>query len=121
MRLVLMLLLLMPSLVQAQAGDRVAACCGRSDTGFRNNLPPMDSIRFEQQFRGRVRIPQTRTTRHEPEASYPPSFGIYTFEDGGYNPRTGTTPPGIKEWHLTDEGWPTNDLNRYFNSHFGEK
>ena len=83
MRVFLLLLLLMPSLVHAQDRDRVGVCCGRSDIGFRNNLPPIDSIRFGQQFSGRVRFPQTPTTRHEPEANYPPSFGFYTFEDGG--------------------------------------
>jgi hypothetical protein len=121
MRLLVMLLLLMPSLVYAQVGNGVAVCCGRSDMGFRNNLPPMDSIRFQQQSSGRVRFPQTPTTPHEPEASYAPPFGLYNLDEGGYNPGTGTTPPGIKEWHPTDEGWPTNDLPKYFNSHFGER
>ena len=49
MRLLLVLFLLMPSLAHAQLGDGVAVCCGRDDIGFRNNIPPLNSVRFGQQ------------------------------------------------------------------------
>ena len=50
MRVFLLLILLMPSLVHAQVMEEAGICCGRSDVGFRNNLPPWDSERFWQEF-----------------------------------------------------------------------
>ncbi len=43
-------------------------------------------------------------------------------DEGGYNPGTGTGAlPRLRIWNPTREGLPTNDIGKYFDSHFGEK
>ena len=118
----LTLLLLMPSVVHAQVRDGIAVCCGRQES-FRNYLPPIDSRRFTQQFGGRTRG-FSRPRAHEvlPESSYPIPFSLYNGEyeapdvSGVWSGRLPSEIPKIREWHPTDEGWPTNNLERYFNS-----
>ena len=104
MRVFLLLLLLMPALVHAQDGDGVAVCCGRSDVGFRNNLPPLDSVRFGQQFsQPDYGLQQSPPVEREAEATYPPSFGLYNLDEGGYDPGTGRhTVRPLRPWHETD-------------------
>jgi hypothetical protein len=120
MRVLLLLLLLMPSLVHAQVGDGVAVCCGattkrpdlpgRTD-GFAHNLPPLDSVRFGQQFRERdIQMQTVPETRHEAPSTYPPSFGLYNLDEGGYNPQTGihsVKPPKPLESILEGIEWPS--------------
>jgi hypothetical protein len=92
MRPLFLLLLLIPSLVHAQVRDGVAVCCGRPE-GFRNNIPPVDSQRFGQFFRGQSEYRGTRytNTHRESESSYAPPFTLYNLDEGGYIPKTGVT------------------------------
>lgn len=125
MRVLLLFFLLMPSLVHAQA----AVCCGatterldlpgRTD-GFAHNLPPLDSVRFGQQFnRPDYGLRQSPPVEREAEATYPPSFGLYNLDEGGYNPGTGSYTPSKEtnpEWYKSDKEWASQNLKKYWNT-----
>ena len=125
MRAFLLLFLLMPSLVHAQVGD--ALCCGatterldlpgRTD-GFAHNLPPLDSVRFGQQFsQPDYGLRQSPPVEREAEASYGTPFGLYNLDEGGYNPGTGIhTVRPLRPWHKVEKEWATDNLPKYWNT-----
>ena len=127
MRALLLLFLLMPSLVHAQVGDGVAVCCGptteqpdppgRTD-GFTRNLPPLDSVRFgPQSNRPEYGLRQSPPVERDAEATYPPSFGLYNLDEGGYNPGTGIhTVRPLRPWHKFEKEWATDNLPKYGNT-----
>ena len=118
MRVFLLLILLIPSLVHAQVMEEAGVCCGRSDVGFRSNLPPLDSVRFGQQFNPPdYGLRQTPPVEREAEATYPPSFGLYNLDEGGYNPgtRIHTVRP-LRPWHKVEKEWATDNLRKYWNT-----
>ena len=98
--------------------EEAGVCCGRSDVGFRSNLPPLDSVRFGQQFNPPdYGLRQTPPVEREAEATYPPSFGLYNLDEGGYNPgtRIHTVRP-LRPWHKVEKEWATDNLRKYWNT-----
>ena len=75
-------------------------------------------MRFGQQFsRPDYGLRQSPPVEREAEATYPPSFGLYNLDEGGYNPGTGSYTPSKEtnpEWYKSDKEWASQNLKKYW-------